>query len=107
MVGGATGAELEAGHLPLPVLRRPASLDDRARARAARGRHAPPPARAHELRARREARRAAALARPVAGDAAAQARSLQPPLRAESNPLTTRGADARPRPSTVKPAPPR
>src|SRR2546422_944471 len=39
MVDDPPGAEPQAGHLPLPVLRLPATRDERAHADRARGRH--------------------------------------------------------------------
>src|SRR4051794_11977195 len=87
MVGSACGAEPEAGHVPLPVLPPAAAVDEGARARAARGRRAPAPARAHRVRARREAGGAATVARSVARDAAAQARALLAAVREDSNPV--------------------
>src|SRR4051794_31806611 len=90
MVGSAGGAEPQAGHVPLPVLPRAAALDEGARARAARGRRAPAPARAHRVRAGREARGSAAFARPVARDAAEQTGAVLAAAREDSNPLSTK-----------------
>src|SRR4051812_19972663 len=87
MVGGAGGAEPQAGHLPLPVLPPAAAFDEGARPGGARGRRAPAPARPHRVRACREARGAAAVARSVARHATAQARAPLAAVREDSNPL--------------------
>src|SRR6188472_2147229 len=104
MVGSAAGGQLEAGDLPLPVLRGAPSRVDGARARAPGRRHTAPSPRAHRVRAGRETGRPHALVRAVARRAAAADRPLLAAVREEPRALTRRRADSNPSPTRTRTA---